>query len=84
MIDFYTGRGKNLLLPPPPSSSSSAAKPPAPEEVMVPNLAFVIDCRPALDGWEGLRMRFNKYWGLDSPTAANAFSGGGTAARTAA
>ncbi|GAA5977271.1 hypothetical protein JCM10908_004917 [Rhodotorula pacifica] len=71
VIDFYTGRGKNLLLSPPPSSSSSPSSPeaqPAPEEIFRPNLAFFIDCRPALDGWEGVRMRFNKYWGLASTT----------------
>ncbi|GAA5864140.1 hypothetical protein JCM3774_006394 [Rhodotorula dairenensis] len=78
VIDFYTGRGKNLLLPPSPPASasaspgtsateSSATPTPTPEQMLVPNLAFYIDCRPALDGWEGLRMRFNKYWGLAPP-----------------
>ncbi|GAA5906476.1 uncharacterized protein JCM6883_004490 [Sporobolomyces salmoneus] len=82
VIDFYTGRGANLLsqLPPAPSASTSSAssgssptatgttskKEEGPESVMkmMPNLAFFIDCRPALDGWEGVRMRFKKYWGI--------------------
>ncbi|GAA5968028.1 hypothetical protein JCM3765_003560 [Sporobolomyces pararoseus] len=78
VIDFYTGRGANLLsqLPPSPSTPSSSSatsqtqkssnEPPRPEDTMkMPNLAFFIDCRPALDGWEGARMRFNKYWGIE-------------------
>ncbi|GAA6062549.1 hypothetical protein JCM10212_004110 [Sporobolomyces blumeae] len=85
VIDFYTGRGANLLasVPPAPSNptgtapsststssnapSDASRSPPSPEEPFsMPNLAFFIDCRPALDGWEGVRMRFNKYWGLGS------------------
>ncbi|GJN92773.1 hypothetical protein Rhopal_005811-T1 [Rhodotorula paludigena] len=61
VIDFYTGRGAGLLSPPPPSSSAAT---PDPSENFRPNLAFFIDCRPALDGWEGARMRLNRYWGL--------------------
>lgn len=70
VIDFYTGRGANLLSQLPPSPSGQD-EPPRPEDTMkMPNLAFFIDCRPALDGWEGARMRFNKYWGIgaDRPT----------------
>ncbi|BGP41776.1 Cytochrome c1 heme lyase [Rhodotorula kratochvilovae] len=67
VIDFYTGRGAGLLTPPPP-----AGTPPAPEENFRPNLAFFIDCRPALDGWEGVRMRFNRYWGLGADAAKEA------------
>ncbi|GAA6048533.1 hypothetical protein JCM3770_006540 [Rhodotorula araucariae] len=62
VIDFYTGRGAGLLTPPPPAGQ-------APEENFRPNLAFFIDCRPALDGWEGVRMRFNRYWGLGGDAA---------------
>ncbi|GAA5934523.1 cytochrome c1 heme lyase CYT2 [Sporobolomyces koalae] len=77
VIDFYTGRGANLLAQIPPSDSPSSTtssttgpttpttREPAKEDLkMPPNLAFFIDCRPALDDWEGVRMRFNKYWGL--------------------
>ncbi|GAA5907221.1 hypothetical protein JCM6882_008394 [Rhodosporidiobolus microsporus] len=63
VIDFYTGRGAGLLAPPPPSEESGV------EDNFRPNLAFFIDCRPALDGWEGVRMRFNRYWGLGGPEA---------------
>ncbi|GAA5889151.1 hypothetical protein JCM8208_007783 [Rhodotorula glutinis] len=73
VIDFYTGRGTGLLAPPPPpASSSSPSSAPAPEANFRPNLAFFIDCRPALDGWEGVRMRFNRYWGIGGPEGAGA------------
>ncbi|BGP01706.1 Cytochrome C1 heme lyase [Rhodotorula toruloides ATCC 204091] len=67
VIDFYTGRSPSapLILPPSPSNSDKG-----PEEVFRPNLAFFIDARPALDGWEGVRMRFNRFWGLDTGEAA--------------
>ncbi|GAA5838627.1 hypothetical protein JCM9279_003808 [Rhodotorula babjevae] len=83
VIDFYTGRGTGLLAPPPPpsSSSSSSAAAPAPEANFRPNLAFFIDCRPALDGWEGLRMRFNRYWGLAQGDGAGAAAQGQQARR---
>lgn len=69
VIDFYTGRGTGLLAPPPPPPSAAANDGPAPEAMFRPNLAFFIDCRPALDGWEGVRMRFNRYWGLGGDAA---------------
>lgn len=69
VIDFYTGRGTGLLAPPPPPPSAAANDGPAPEAMFRPNLAFFIDCRPALDGWEGVRMRFNRYWGLGADAA---------------
>ncbi|GAA5864996.1 hypothetical protein JCM8547_004266 [Rhodosporidiobolus lusitaniae] len=58
VIDFYTGRGAGLLSP---AGQEGEAKV---EEMFRPNLAFFIDCRPALDGWEGARMRFKRYWGF--------------------
>ncbi|GAA6030438.1 hypothetical protein JCM8097_009108 [Rhodosporidiobolus ruineniae] len=70
VIDFYTGRGAGLLAPPPPSSSSSSGTGEDGKGVeanFMPNLAFFIDCRPALDGFEGVRMRFNRFWGLGGP-----------------
>lgn len=82
VIDFYTGRGTGLLAPPPPPSSSpSSAAAPAPEANFRPNLAFFIDCRPALDGWEGVRMRFNRYWGLAQAEGAGAGAQGPQARR---
>ncbi|GAA5860226.1 hypothetical protein JCM1840_002828 [Sporobolomyces johnsonii] len=66
VIDFYTGRGAGLLTPPAPS--------PAPEDNFRPNLAFFIDCRPALDGFEGVRMRWSRWledrWGVGAGAAA--------------
>ncbi|GAA6004094.1 hypothetical protein JCM10207_002423 [Rhodosporidiobolus poonsookiae] len=67
VIDFYTGRGAGLLTPPGPSGGEGDK---GVEDNFRPNLAFFIDCRPALDGWEGARMRFNKYWGLGGPAQA--------------
>jgi cytochrome c heme-lyase len=32
------------------------------EDNFRPNLAFFIDVRPALDGWEGARMRAGRWW----------------------
>ncbi|GAA5879184.1 hypothetical protein JCM16303_001331 [Sporobolomyces ruberrimus] len=75
VIDFYTGRGANLLsqqLPSPTTPTSPSTSPNNSTTTTttagggggMPNLAFFIDCRPALDGWEGVRMRFNKYWGI--------------------
>ncbi|EAU88368.2 cytochrome C1 heme lyase [Coprinopsis cinerea okayama7 len=28
------------------------------------NLSFFLDVRPALDSWEGVKMRFQRFWGL--------------------
>lgn len=47
IIDFYPGRGADAL-----TSGRSGT----------PNLAFYIDVRPALDGWEGARMRWLRTW----------------------
>ena len=67
VIDFYTGRGANLLSQhlPPPQNAKEAEQDRQMQETPMPNLAFYIDCRPALDGWEGVRMRFRKYWGFE-------------------
>ncbi|BGP18056.1 hypothetical protein JCM10213_008408 [Rhodosporidiobolus nylandii] len=62
VIDFYTGRGAGLLAPDSGAGAGGGDK--GVERNFVPNLAFFIDCRPAVDGWEGVRMRFNRYWGL--------------------
>ncbi|GAA5940986.1 hypothetical protein JCM3775_001113 [Rhodotorula graminis] len=81
VIDFYTGRGTGLLAPPAPPSSSSSSSAPAPEANFRPNFAFFIDCRPALDGWEGIRMRFNRYWGLGAAEAGAGTGAPGQQAR---
>ncbi|ORY77264.1 cytochrome c/c1 heme-lyase [Leucosporidium creatinivorum] len=84
VIDFYTGRGAGLLHPSiPPGSGSS------PEENFMPNLAFYIDVRPALDGWEGVRMRAGRWWrdslGMGAQAgAAQGAGGGGERGRPAA
>ncbi|KDE05282.1 hypothetical protein MVLG_04314 [Microbotryum lychnidis-dioicae p1A1 Lamole] len=54
VIDFYSGRGASLL-----EGGSSSAKSRT-DMFTRPSLAFFIDCRPALDGWEGVRMRIDK------------------------
>ncbi|KAK4051014.1 Cytochrome c1 heme lyase [Microbotryomycetes sp. JL201] len=54
VIDFYTGRGAGLLDQ--PNQSSEAV------DNFRPNLAFYIDCRPALDDWEGVSMRWTRWW----------------------
>ncbi|KAH9817026.1 cytochrome c/c1 heme lyase-domain-containing protein [Melampsora americana] len=51
VIDFYPGRTYNPETGSPATSSSSP-----------PNLAFYLDVRPALDNWEGIRMRLLKTW----------------------
>ncbi|POY74469.1 hypothetical protein BMF94_2468 [Rhodotorula taiwanensis] len=68
--------------PPPPRTTTATTTPagaePAavarPEESFRPNLAFFIDCRPALDGWEGARMRFNKFWGIEATPPSSSSS----------
>jgi len=41
---------------------------------MSPNMSFYLDCRPALDNWEGVKMRTSRFWsrifGLSSTPAA--------------
>ncbi|SCV73924.1 BQ2448_6354 [Microbotryum intermedium] len=54
VIDFYSGRGASLLQPQGGSATSRT------DVFTRPSLAFFIDCRPALDGWEGVRMRVDK------------------------
>lgn len=48
VIDFYPGRAM-------PEADHSTSPP-------RPNLAFYLDVRPALDSWEGVRMRLLKSW----------------------
>lgn len=61
VIDFYTGRLPKPL-PPPTSSSSSGSTDVFAQAREMPNLRFFIDCRPALDSWEGVRMRTGRWW----------------------
>jgi cytochrome c heme-lyase len=51
VIDFYSGR--------PPSSVQ-----PGPDSPSAGNLSFYLDVRPALDGWEGARLRMSKLFGM--------------------
>ena len=45
----------------------------------MPNLAFYIDVRPALDSWEGVRMRWTRFWGgLSGFGVSGSGSGPGT------
>lgn len=38
------------------------AAPGGSDEFFRPNLAFYIDTRPALDGYEGVKMRAGRFW----------------------
>lgn len=49
IIDFYTGRAPQL----PPGASDEERK----MASMAGSLSFFLDVRPAVDGWEGLKMR---------------------------
>ena len=42
--------------------SSEDGAPSGAEANLRPNLAFYIDVRPALDDWEGVRMRWSRWW----------------------
>ncbi|KDQ10153.1 hypothetical protein BOTBODRAFT_36439 [Botryobasidium botryosum FD-172 SS1] len=48
IIDFYTGRSA-------PSSSPSSNSAP-------PNLSFFLDVRPAMDSWDGVKLRAEHLW----------------------
>ncbi|CAE6506598.1 unnamed protein product [Rhizoctonia solani] len=48
VIDFYTGR----------SSSTGSG----PMHSSQPNVSFYLDVRPAIDNWEGVKMRFERFW----------------------
>lgn len=60
IIDFYTGRSLSSItaLDPPDRGAARTGS----EENFIPNLAFYIDTRPALDGWEGVRMRMGRVY----------------------
>lgn len=51
VIDFYSGR---------PATSIQAS----PDMPSAGNLSFHLDVRPALDGWEGARLRMSKLFGM--------------------
>ena len=57
VIDFYTGRAAHLLLPPDQQGAAAGGV----EANFRPNLAFYIDCRPAWDGLEEGKMRWNRW-----------------------
>ncbi|CAE6467819.1 unnamed protein product [Rhizoctonia solani] len=48
VIDFYTGR----------SSSTGSG----PMHSSQPNVSFYLDVRPAIDNWEGVKMRLERFW----------------------
>ncbi|KEP51118.1 cytochrome c1 heme lyase [Rhizoctonia solani 123E] len=48
VIDFYTGR----------SSSTGSG----PMHNSQPNVSFYLDVRPAIDNWEGVKMRLERFW----------------------
>lgn len=55
VIDFYTGKGSNSMV----NSSTQDANSP---RSVASNLSFHLDVRPAIDNWEGLRMRILRSW----------------------
>lgn len=75
MIDFYTGRGNPLLAAAGGAAGSTAAGQSGAAGGGMPNLAFYIDCRPALDDYEGVRMRASRFWKNWFPSTAAAESG---------
>ncbi|CAH7683575.1 holocytochrome-c synthase [Phakopsora pachyrhizi] len=56
VIDFYPGRGADEI------QTSNSTQKPGPQSSKLPNLSFYIDVRPALDNWEGIRMRMLRSW----------------------
>ncbi|KAL1968823.1 hypothetical protein VTN77DRAFT_1184 [Rasamsonia byssochlamydoides] len=56
VIDFYQGKQAS-----PGQSSNSGLTGAVGQE----KLSFYLDVRPKLNSWEGWRMRFNRFWGLD-------------------
>lgn len=48
MIDFYTGR--------------APGGPTGPMHASQPNVSFYLDVRPAVDNWEGVKMRAQRVW----------------------
>lgn len=59
VIDFYTGRLPAMLSP---DCLAVAGVEVGAEDNFRPNLAFFLDVRPAVDGWEGVRMRSGRVW----------------------
>ncbi|KAK4050330.1 Cytochrome c1 heme lyase [Microbotryomycetes sp. JL221] len=59
VIDFYTGRGAAALNDPATKTRQNTQ---GAVDNFKPNLAFYIDCRPALDDWEGVKMRMTRWW----------------------
>ncbi|KAJ9101751.1 hypothetical protein QFC21_003090 [Naganishia friedmannii] len=55
VIDFYSGRAPTSS----PTGKSSGGMPPKDAG----NLSFYLDVRPAVDGWEGIRLRASKLFG---------------------
>ena len=56
IIDFYTGRLPAMLSPDRGAAIEGS------QEMFRPNLAFYLDVRPAVDSWEGGRMRMGRFW----------------------
>jgi hypothetical protein len=67
VIDFYTGR-PTAQSPFESAAAASARSQQRQQQQQQPNLSFYLDVRPALDGWEGARMRIARFWGSASST----------------
>jgi cytochrome c heme-lyase len=68
VVDFYPGKGADSSIANATTNSSD------PNHQPVPNLSFYLDVRPALDSWEGVRMRLLRAWddivGPKSPSSS--------------
>ncbi|KNZ60063.1 uncharacterized protein VP01_1618g1 [Puccinia sorghi] len=69
VVDFYPGRGADSSVTQPLTNSSDPN-----HHQAVPNLSFYLDVRPALDSWEGIRMRLLRAWDEISPVKSTSSS----------
>ncbi|KAA1123065.1 Cytochrome c1 heme lyase [Puccinia graminis f. sp. tritici] len=60
VVDFYPGKGADSSTVQPPTDPSGTNH--QHHQAGVPNLSFYLDVRPALDSWEGVRMRLLRTW----------------------
>ncbi|KNF00311.1 hypothetical protein PSTG_06484 [Puccinia striiformis f. sp. tritici PST-78] len=74
VVDFYPGKGADSSTIPTPTNNTTTGNN-GQLEGSVPNLSFYLDVRPALDNWEGIRMRLLRTWdeissGFQSPPSS--------------